>query len=146
MGWRAVIRACETCNGSRLKFGGWMGPTPEAPTPEPCGDCSAGMTLREIQVVQTEWLLDNRDRPDVKQILARMAVHEAGTYRKVVRAEISRLVEWGGDQSVLSDADLIVGIGNIVLKDRYGMEGYKLSDTEMRRIMEDCAEPMRVPY
>ena len=123
-----------------------MGPTPAAPYPDPCETCSANMTPREIQVKGTQWLLDNQHRKDVQQILARMAVHDAKNYRRVVRAEISRLFEWRGDPATLRDADMIVGVDNIVLKDRHGTTGYKLSETELRRIMEDCDEPMRVPY
>lgn len=36
-------------------------------------------------------------------------------YRRVVRAEISRLFEWRGDPLILRDADMIVGVDNIVL-------------------------------
>ena len=138
---------CERCSGDRLEFGGWMGPTPQAPYPRPCRDCSPNMTPREIQIVQTQWLLDNQNRKDVQQILARTAVHEARHYRKVLR------LGWGVDFTLknvplneLRDADLAVDGNGKVIKDRYGAEGYKLSETELRRIAQDCDEYVDLPF
>ena len=133
---------CAHCKDRRLEFGGWMGPTPEAPFPRPCYRCGTDMTPREIQVAQTEWLLGNQDDPRVKQILARIAVHQAKTYRKVLR------LGWSGAGStkLFADADLVINRDGEVLKDRYGTEGYKLSDTELRRIREDCETYEEIPF
>lgn len=40
---------CATCNGARLKLGGWMGPTPQRPYPDPCPACSPELSPRERQ-------------------------------------------------------------------------------------------------
>lgn len=116
-----------------------MGPTREAPFPRPCSDCSPNMTPREIQVAQTQWLFDNADRADVKQILARSAVMQAGTYAKVV--ELRPPTSRSGLIPLLTvtEADLVIdGATKRVLKDRYGAQDYKLSDSEYRRIRDDC--------
>lgn len=40
---------CSRCNGTRLKLGGWMGPTPARRYPDPCSDCSPDLSPRELQ-------------------------------------------------------------------------------------------------
>lgn len=126
------------CNGRRLEFGGWMGPTPEAPFPRPC-TCSPDLTPRQIQVIVAEWLLDNPDDPKVQNVRASMAVHDAAQhYRKVVVAPF-RAPFRGYGAATVEDADLVVvGHDRTVVKDRYGAAGYKLSQTELRRIRADC--------
>ena len=141
------MTACERCGGAGLEFADWMGPTPEAPYPRACRDCSPNLTPREIQIVQTQWLLDNQHRKDVQQILARTAVHEAQHYRQVLR------LGWKvhNDSSLLptqemARSDLVVDAAGKVLKDRYGAVGYKLSETELRRIAQDCDEYVDLPF
>ncbi len=130
---------CQRCHGDLLEFGGWMGPTRAAPFPRPCPACSPDLTPREIQIAQVQWFLAHSERPDVQRILASKAVLEAGSYRLVVAADFAtRALHVPLRQ--LADADLVIGNRNIVLKDRYGLEGYKLSATERRRIQDECAE------
>lgn len=143
------------CNGQRLEFGGWMGPTPEAPFPRPCPVCSADLTPRQIQVLVAEWLLDNPDDPKVRQVRASMAVHDArGHYRNVLQIGDSILRSGtlvgrnSGKRATLNavaNADLVVRMDGTVVKDRYGETGYKLSSTELRRIRQDCDTFKRLP-
>ncbi len=136
---------CERCGGAGLEFAGWMGPTPQAPYPRPCRDCSPNLTPREIQVVQTQWLLDNQQDPRVQQILARTAVHEAHHYGKVLK--LDWVVDAGNIPTRdMATADLVVDRTGRVLKDRYGAEGYKLSNTELRRIAQSCDEYVDLPF
>lgn len=131
---------CKACEGRRIELGGWMGPTLEAPLPRPCSTCSPDLTNRQIQVAQTQWLMDNSWREDVQQILARKAVMDAAGYRKVVMGRVGLKAPLG----LLAAADLVIGPGGIVTKDRYGTDGYRLSETEMRRIHDDCGEWIEV--
>lgn len=138
---------CPTCGGSRLRMGGWMGPTPSAPYPDPCQACSPGMTARERQIAQTQWLLDNEHLPQVKEMLSRMAVFNAGQLRLVVHVPYTRepfnaAVRAGSgiDMQALRDADMVIGQGNTVYKDRNRPSGYVLSDNELRRIKDEAGE------
>lgn len=136
---------CTMCGGSRLRMGGWMGPTPAAPYPEPCV-CSPDLTPRERQVLQTQWLLDNQHRDDVKEVLSRMAVFNAQKYKLVLSLPHMRDISPSGlhgfpvPMSTIADADMVIGTGNIVLKDRHGAAGYVLSDNEMRRIRDSAKD------
>lgn len=143
---RGVSVKCGVCSGNRLEFAGWMGPTPEAPFPRPCPRCGTDLTPREIQVAQTEWLLSNQDDPRVQQILARTAVHDAKTYGKVLRLGWKGASGGGHTMALLAEADLVIDGEGKVLKDRYGTEGYKLSDTELRRIRADCETYEEIPF
>lgn len=125
------------CNGQRLEFGGWMGPTPEAPFPRPCSACSADLTPRQIQVLVVEWLLDNPHDAKVQRVRASMAVHDAGAYYRNV-LQVAKTIVYGLG-SMWAEADLVVTMDGTVLKDRYGEAGYKLSSTELRRIRQDCS-------
>ncbi len=137
---------CERCGGAGLEFADWMGPTPQAPYPRPCGDCSRHLTPREIQVAQTQWLLDNQQDPRVQQILARTAVHEAQHYGKVLKLGWEGASGGAHTRALLAEADLVIDRTGKVLKDRYGAEGYKLSDTELRRIAQSCDEYVDLPF
>lgn len=134
---------CGQCGGSRLMMGGWMGPTPAAPYPEPCPRCSPNLSPRERQVLQHSWLLDNQHRDDVKEILSRMAVFNAQKYRLVLHMPYARgVADVPGSLTQVRDADMVICAGNMVTKDRYGPAGYVLSDNEVRRI-KDSAEEYR---
>lgn len=133
---------CGACGGSRLRLGGWMGPTHARPFPEPCPVCSADLTPRERQGVQTAWLIDNAHREDVKEILARMATFHAKKYRLVIY--LPHHETWarvgGVTYTDIAHADLVIGLDGKVIKDRFGAEGYRLSDGEIRRIKDDAIE------
>lgn len=137
---------CPNCGGTRLLMGGWMGPTPQRPYPDPCPRCAPDITARERQVIQQEWLLDHQDDPRVKDILAQMAVVNRQRYRLVLHTPQIRTLTpdaIAGSYQDVAEADLIVGSGNMVLKDRYGPAGYVLSDSELRRLRDSCGEYRR---
>jgi hypothetical protein len=137
---------CARCGGSRLMMGGWMGPTPERPYPDPCPVCSADLSGRERQVLQHSWLLDHQDEPGVKEVLSRMAVFNAQKYRLVLHIPLLRTLGLGALQGTtvsiedVAEADIVVGAGNTVLKERYGITPYVLSDTEFRRVRDSAQE------
>lgn len=136
---------CATCGGTRLLMGGWMGPTPQRPYPDPCPRCAPNLTARERQVIQQEWLLDHQDDPRVKEILAQMAVVNRQRYGLVLHAPFMRTTtDISGSLQEIRAADLVVGAGNMVLKDRYGPAQYVLSDSEFRRVRESAGEFRRL--
>lgn len=47
---------CAGCGGGRLDLGGWMGPTPEAPYPRTCPECSPDASPRELQTAYAAYL------------------------------------------------------------------------------------------
>jgi hypothetical protein len=49
---------CESCGDTRLRMGGWMGPTPQRPYPDPCPDCWPEATKRDVQVRVVELIAD----------------------------------------------------------------------------------------
>lgn len=141
---------CATCGGSRLMMGGWMGPTPQRPYPDACPRCSPDLNPRERQVIQTQWLLDHADEPRVKDVLAQLAVVNRQRYRVVLHVPLIRTIaseDLRGLRDIydeLRSADLVVGAGNMVLKDRFGPADYVLSDSEFRRVRDDCVEFKRL--
>lgn len=141
---------CATCGGSRLMMGGWMGPTPQRPYPDACPRCSDDISARERQVIQTQWLLDHADEPRVKEVLAQLAVVNRQRYRVVLHVPLIRTIDREDLRGVrdiyeqIRDADLIVGAGNMVLKDKFGPAQYVLSDSEFRRVREDCVDFRRL--
>lgn len=136
---------CAMCHGSKLLMGGWMGPTPQAPFPNPCPKCAVDLTPRARQVLQAQWLLDHQDEPRVKELLSRMAVFNARNYRIVLylpnaRQATSELLPLQASMKDVADADMVICAGNSVVKDRHGVVPYTLSDTEIRRIRDEAQD------
>lgn len=50
--------SCSTCNGSRLKLGGWMGPTPIRRYPDACSDCSPNLAGRALQAAYIAYVTE----------------------------------------------------------------------------------------
>lgn len=46
------------CGGTKLRMGGWMGPTPQRPYPDPCAECWPQATKREVQIRVLELIAD----------------------------------------------------------------------------------------
>lgn len=63
------------------------------------------------------------------------------SYQLVIVARGARNMKAiGGSMSRVTDADLVVGKDNLVLKDRNGQENVKMSDRDLERVKADATE------
>lgn len=75
---------CSLCQDTRLDRRDWMGPTPAAPYPRPCPECSPDLTGREMQLAWATYLHSLPDTEATANLVARYldVLERAGRARR----------------------------------------------------------------
>lgn len=110
--------ACAACRDSRLKLGGWMGPTPIRRYPDPCPDCSPELAGRDLQSAYVAYVTEP-GRFDAEG-QARMLLEPKPEPMQHVRPGVVLTTQFDSlPSSVLADADAVLldnGDGTFSLK------------------------------